>query len=83
MRQQGLNPDTVTYGTVIGILCKSGRVEDAMRYFEQMIDERLSPGNIVYNSLIHSLCIFDKWDKAKELIPEICGRGNGFRFPPF
>uniref|UniRef100_A0A0D3HF77 K Homology domain-containing protein n=1 Tax=Oryza barthii TaxID=65489 RepID=A0A0D3HF77_9ORYZ len=75
MRQQGLNPDTVTYGTVIDVLCKSGRVEDAMLYFEQMIDEGLRPDSIIYNSLIHSLCIFDKWEKAEELFLEMLDRG--------
>jgi pentatricopeptide repeat protein len=42
-----LNPNVVCYGTVIDVLCKSGSVDDAMLYFEQMIDEGLTPNIIL------------------------------------
>uniref|UniRef100_A0A0E0R0X8 K Homology domain-containing protein n=1 Tax=Oryza rufipogon TaxID=4529 RepID=A0A0E0R0X8_ORYRU len=80
MLDRGICLDTIFFNSIIDSHCKegrvieseklfdlmSGRVEDAMRYFEQMIDERLTPGNIVYTSLIHGLCTYDKWEKAEE-----------------
>ncbi|OEL26028.1 hypothetical protein BAE44_0012954 [Dichanthelium oligosanthes] len=56
MRQNGLEPDVVIYGMVIDILCKTGRVEDAMSQFNQLVTEGLSPNIIVFTSLIHGLC---------------------------
>jgi pentatricopeptide repeat protein len=33
MRQRGLIPDKVSYGSVIDVLCRAGRLDDAMFQF--------------------------------------------------
>ena len=47
MKQQGLNPDVVSYATLIDALCKMGRVDDAVLHLNQMINEGVTPGIVV------------------------------------
>jgi pentatricopeptide repeat protein len=39
MRKLGVNPDVIHYGIVIEVLCRVGRMEDAMSQLKQMIHE--------------------------------------------
>ncbi|XP_062206149.1 protein Rf1, mitochondrial-like [Phragmites australis] len=75
MRQQGLNPVVVNYGTAIDGLCKIGRVDDVMSQFNQMIQQGLIPDIIVFNTLIHGLCACGTWEKAEELAFEMINGG--------
>jgi leucine-rich PPR motif-containing protein len=74
MRQQGLMPNIVSYGTIIDGLCKIGRMDDAMSQFS-MIDNGLSPDMITFTTLIHGFSMYDKWEKAEELFYEMMDRG--------
>ncbi|PWZ13293.1 Protein Rf1, mitochondrial [Zea mays] len=75
MRQNGLRPNVVSYSTVIDILCKTGRVEDAVYHFNQMVSEGLSPNIVCFTSLIHGLCTIGEWKKVGELTFEMINRG--------
>ena len=39
MRQHGLIPDAANYGALIDVICKLGRVDEAMVKFNQRINE--------------------------------------------
>ncbi|RCV42301.1 hypothetical protein SETIT_9G205500v2 [Setaria italica] len=61
MRQQGLNPDVVSYGTVIDGLCKIGRVE---------------PSAATWNDLIKGYCKDGSIENALALLTEACSKGS-------
>ena len=52
MKQQGLSPDVINYGALIDALCKLGRVDDAVLQFNQMINEGVTTGKVVFSSLV-------------------------------
>jgi leucine-rich PPR motif-containing protein len=60
MKQHGLSPDVVSYGSLIDALCKVGRVDDVELKFNQMINEGLTPNIVVFSSLVYGLCTIDK-----------------------
>ncbi|KAG2547943.1 hypothetical protein PVAP13_9KG141985 [Panicum virgatum] len=62
MREHVFSLNVVHYGTIINVLCKTGRMEDAMSQFNQMIHEG-------------GFCICGNWKKAKELIFDMIHRG--------
>jgi leucine-rich PPR motif-containing protein len=64
MRQHGLSPDVVTYGTLIDALCKLGRVDDAVLKFNEMINEGVTPNIVIFSSLVYGLCTVDRWEKT-------------------
>ena len=50
---------------LIDALCKLGRVDDAVLQFKQMINEGVTPDNVVFNSIVYGLCTVDKWEKVE------------------
>jgi len=50
-------------------------VDDVVLQFSQMINEGVTPGNVVFNSLVYGLCSVDKWDKVEELFFEMLNQG--------
>ncbi|KAL6006286.1 hypothetical protein ACLOJK_040332 [Asimina triloba] len=52
MAEQGFYPSVTTYSVMIHGLCKKkGRIEDACRYFEMMVDEGIPPYSATCNLL--------------------------------
>jgi pentatricopeptide repeat protein len=62
MRQQGLMPNIINYGTIIDGLCKIGQLDDAMSQFCGMMDDGLSPDISIDN--------FNSWFFYVRLIGE-------------
>jgi pentatricopeptide repeat protein len=49
----GIDPDKYTYATVISGWCKTGRIEDAARVFDEMLAAgEVKPTAVMYNALI-------------------------------
>jgi pentatricopeptide repeat protein len=55
MPKQGLNPNVVTYNTLIGGFCKVGNCKEAIKLFKQMKDSGRVPDSITY-TLMDGLC---------------------------
>ncbi|KAL5792327.1 hypothetical protein ACOSP7_000921 [Xanthoceras sorbifolium] len=62
MKENDIQPDVVTFGVLINRLCKSYRIDEAMKVFEEMNKGNESdgvcvePDVIIYNTLIDGLC---------------------------
>ncbi|KAL6048863.1 hypothetical protein QOT17_020801 [Balamuthia mandrillaris] len=74
MKDAGLQPDLVTYNTLINICAKSGSEDQATNYFEQLVQQRLTPGLDTFNSLLNvcattknSGLAFILWDKMRAM----------------
>ena len=55
MPKQGLNPDVVTYNTLMNELCKMGNVKEAIKLFQQMKGSNVVPNVITYSTLMDGL----------------------------
>ncbi|KAJ3695850.1 hypothetical protein LUZ60_001227 [Juncus effusus] len=79
MRRSSLNrtkPDLITYSTLMGVLCKEGRIKDAFKLFDEMIErDKIMPDHLTYNILLDGFCKQGQMDKAKLLFGFM--RNNG------
>ena len=68
---KGLTPDVVTYTTLIGGLCKVGRIQDA----QELILEMQIRGQVLncrtYATLLHGLCENGQLEEAMKLFQDI------------
>ncbi|KAF9600149.1 hypothetical protein IFM89_004760 [Coptis chinensis] len=56
MKDEGLEPDVVTYGIVINAYCKSKKYDEALEIFRgAILAKNLKPSPHIYCSLIHGL----------------------------
>ncbi|VVB13851.1 unnamed protein product [Arabis nemorensis] len=57
MREDGFFPNVVTYGAIIQAYCSSGKMNEALKLFNDMgSDSKVFPNTVVYNILINALC---------------------------
>ncbi|XAR57455.1 hypothetical protein NMG60_11025608 [Bertholletia excelsa] len=74
MKENGIQPDVVTYGILINHLCKFHRVDEALEVFEKMNGESESggfavkPDTIIYNTLIDGLCKVGRQEQGLDLM---------------
>ena len=71
MRQQGLQPNVITYNSLISACGKSGKAERALQFFAKMQQQGLRPNVITYNAVIIasprlSSIFFYYWNGSKE-----------------
>lgn len=72
MLKRGLNPTTVTFGTLVHGLCLDSRLEEALKLKEDMMKVyNLRPGGHIYASLIKALCGVGDWSKVVRLKQEM------------
>jgi pentatricopeptide repeat protein len=71
MREHGVEPNVVTYSTVIVVLYRVGKMNDAVEKFNQMIDQGVAPDVCTYSCLIQGFCTLGALLKAKELVLEM------------
>lgn len=55
MQEKGLNPDVITYSTIIECFGKTDKIEMACQLFDEMLAEGCSPNIVTYNILLDSL----------------------------
>jgi pentatricopeptide repeat protein len=75
MKKQGLNPNTVTYTTMISGLAKSGNIRDATGLFERFKASGGIPDSACYNAMIEGLSSGDKAMEAYTLFEETRRKG--------
>ncbi|XP_052146567.1 putative pentatricopeptide repeat-containing protein At1g02420 [Oryza glaberrima] len=71
MRELGVEPDLVTYNSLIDCHCKNRGVENAYKLLDEMREKDISPDVITYTSLIGGLGLIGQPDKAKHLLKEM------------
>ncbi|PWA94556.1 pentatricopeptide repeat (PPR) superfamily protein [Artemisia annua] len=71
MFDRGLNPDTVTYGTMIDAFSKQGSISHAVRVYDDMIKMGKKPNLVIYNSIVDGLSKNLSVDVAKIMVDEL------------
>ncbi|WVZ67134.1 hypothetical protein U9M48_016257 [Paspalum notatum var. saurae] len=67
MAANGIDPDVVTYTTVVACLCDNKQFAAAVEFWEEMVGRGLKPDAIACGVLIFGFCKNDKVDDAFEL----------------
>jgi pentatricopeptide repeat protein len=75
LKLQGLQPDDVSYTSMIWVLCKAGRLGEAEELFGQMEVERAVPCAYAYNTLIMGYGSAGRFDDAYRLLERLRERG--------
>ncbi|KAL5217677.1 hypothetical protein ABZP36_018361 [Zizania latifolia] len=71
MRELGVEPDLVTYNSLINCHCKNRGVEKAYKLLDEMRKKDISPDVFTYTSLVGGLGLIGQPDKAKDLLKEM------------
>ncbi|KAM3230268.1 hypothetical protein ACQJBY_060829 [Aegilops geniculata] len=71
MREHGIDPDLVTYNSLIDCHCKNHGVEKAYKLLDEMRGNEIAPDVITYTSLIGGLGLIGQPDKARDLLKEM------------
>jgi pentatricopeptide repeat protein len=71
MRELGVEPDLVTYNSLIDCYCKNKDLEKAYKLLDEMREKDISPDVITYTSLVGGLGLIGQPDKAKDLLKEM------------
>ncbi|XP_021896372.1 pentatricopeptide repeat-containing protein At1g77360, mitochondrial [Carica papaya] len=66
----GCNPDIVTYAIMVDVLCKAGRVDEAVGIVKSMDSRDCKPTSFIYSRFIPSMHTFSV------LINGLCEKGN-------
>ncbi|KAI5349874.1 hypothetical protein L3X38_002765 [Prunus dulcis] len=75
MNKKGIKPDVVTFTSLISAVCKSGKWEEAVSLFRNMIDCGDFPNIVTFNSALDALCKEGKTAGALNLAEEMFLRG--------
>jgi len=51
MSNRNIGPDVVTYNTLIDVLCKEGKLDEARKLFDEMSDRNIGPDVVTCNAL--------------------------------
>jgi len=72
MKSQGVDPDVITYSTLIKGYCSAGHLDCAFQLFDEMKqDAKLCLDEIVYNSLLDGCGRKQQVSKAKEVLADM------------
>lgn len=68
VQNEKVNPDEITFNTIIKGSCKQKDLDHSMKYFKKMKDFNLNPNRITYNSLMDLAIKIEKMNIALELV---------------
>ncbi|AES61607.1 putative tetratricopeptide-like helical domain-containing protein [Medicago truncatula] len=71
MKEMGVEPDVVTYNSLVDVYCKGREIEKAYKVFDEMREKDLSPDVITYTSVIGGLGLVGQPDKARDVLKEM------------
>jgi len=54
----GVKPDLISYSTVVKAYANAGDVLSAVKILQEMIQARISPDEIIFNSVLTACCVF-------------------------
>ncbi|XP_061982511.1 pentatricopeptide repeat-containing protein At1g10910, chloroplastic-like isoform X2 [Populus nigra] len=75
LNYNGLQMDSVMYGTLLAVCASNNRCEEAQSYFNQMKDEGHSPNIYHYSSLLNAYASGGNYKKAEELVQDMKSSG--------
>merc|ERR1719298_304333 len=76
MRSSGVEPDVITYSTIVKGYCLSGDVDRAFQVLEEMKrDGKYVPDEIMYNSLLDGCAKQHRTEHALQLLEQMKERG--------
>ncbi|KAG0541196.1 hypothetical protein BDA96_03G475400 [Sorghum bicolor] len=75
MRDQGHQPDNVTYSQLVYGLCKAGKLEDARKVLDEMEAEGCVPDLKTWTLLIQGYCSAGDVDRAVQYFTEMIEKG--------
>jgi pentatricopeptide repeat protein len=64
MIQRGIEPNTVTYNSLIDGYCMQNKMDDAVKAFNMMVERCCSPDMFNHNILINGCCKNKRIDEA-------------------
>lgn len=68
MKEEGFVPNVVTYGAVIQAYCSSGKMNEALKLFNDMgSHSKVWPNTVIYNILINAVCKLGNLKQALSL----------------
>ncbi|CAD6217744.1 unnamed protein product [Miscanthus lutarioriparius] len=70
-----IEPDVVTWNTLIDAHCKGGRHDRAMELFEEMRESNCPPGTTTYNIMINLLGEQERWEGVEAMLSEMKEQG--------
>ncbi|CAM8948810.1 unnamed protein product [Rhodiola kirilowii] len=74
MVHAGCEPDIITYGIMVDILCKAGRVDEAVEIVKEM-DKVCKPTSFIYSVLVHTYGIENRIEDAVDTFLEMESNG--------
>ncbi|KAF3449202.1 hypothetical protein FNV43_RR09930 [Rhamnella rubrinervis] len=75
MLSRGMKPKLSVYNSIICMLCKLGKLEDAEKVYMIMCKKRCLPDSLTYSVLIHAHVEARNWETAYGLLLEMLGLG--------
>ncbi|XP_047333936.1 pentatricopeptide repeat-containing protein At5g15280, mitochondrial [Impatiens glandulifera] len=70
-----IHPSTVQK-SIVDVLFKQGKLEEGLRFLDQMFIKGLIPNNINYDTLIKRICSIGRTDRAVNLLNIMLKKGN-------
>nr|CAD1840572.1 unnamed protein product [Ananas comosus var. bracteatus] len=67
----GFKPDTCTFNTLIAAHCKMGKIDDALKVFDRMLELRVKRDSASYSTVMRALCESGEFRRAEGLVDEL------------
>ncbi|WCJ22667.1 Pentatricopeptide repeat (PPR) superfamily protein [Euphorbia peplus] len=71
IRSLGIEPDVVSYNSLIDVYCKSREMDKAYKLVEEMREKDVLPDVITYTTIIGGLGLIGQPDKARSVLKEM------------
>lgn len=68
---EGVEPSSFLYNALIGKLGKARRIDDCLRYFQEMRTAGIRPTSVTYGTIVNALCRVSDERFAEELFDEM------------
>ena len=68
---EGVSPSSFLYNALIGKLGKARRIDDCLRYFQEMRAANIRPTSVTYGTIVNALCRVSDERFAEELFDEM------------
>ena len=68
---EGVTPSSFLYNALIGKLGKARRIDDCLRYFQEMRNAGIRPTSVTYGTIVNALCRVSDERFAEELFDEM------------
>jgi pentatricopeptide repeat protein len=75
MLSKGIDPDVITYNSLISCLCRDGMVDEAIGLLADMLSGRFQPNIVSYKTVLLGLCKAHRIDDAIEVLAAMIENG--------